>query len=119
MKFSYHLVLGSSRAEAPGPALAMPRTPGQGERGHQQSKIMRVPIRMYNNVSGMFCLTLDVDFCTQLRSRTLLVEKPSIPYDLLWPLARRRTGPVKTTVTEDSPTSAVIHRSLGECGPVM
>ncbi|KAG9006674.1 hypothetical protein FRB94_000509 [Tulasnella sp. JGI-2019a] len=77
MKFSYHLVLGSSRAESLPP---IPTTPTPEHQGGQQSKIMRVPIRIYNHVS---------------------VERPSIPYDLLWPLARRRTGPVKTTVIEE------------------
>ncbi|KAG8889037.1 hypothetical protein FRB98_005934 [Tulasnella sp. 332] len=84
MKFSYHLVLGSSRAESHSPTNLSTPTPEQ-QAGHQ-SKIMRVPIRIYNHVS---------------------VERSAIPYDLLWPLARRRTGPVKTTVVEEPPLPVV------------
>ncbi|KAG8905565.1 hypothetical protein FRB99_008670 [Tulasnella sp. 403] len=81
IKFSYHLVIGSSRAST----FPIPPTPTLGSGGgpsSNQSKIMRVPIRLYNNVS---------------------VERPPTPYDLLWPLARRRAGPVKPSVVEDPP----------------
>ncbi|KAG9018182.1 hypothetical protein FRB90_011931 [Tulasnella sp. 427] len=75
MKFSYHLVIGSSRARS-----SNSLTPYYAVENGPQSRIMRVPVRIYNNVS---------------------VERPPMPYDLLWPLARRKSGPVKSTVTED------------------
>ncbi|KAG8952574.1 hypothetical protein FRC03_012068 [Tulasnella sp. 419] len=77
VKFSYHLVIGTSRATAfPVPPTPNPQDSSSGPR----SKIMRVPIRIYSNVS---------------------VGRRQIPYDLLWPIARRRMGPIKCMVKEE------------------
>ena len=54
LKFTYHLVVGVCRA-APTPILgtgyASYGTPGGGK-GGSTSRVMRIPIRVYNNVVG-------------------------------------------------------------------
>ncbi|KAG8951556.1 hypothetical protein FRC04_005842 [Tulasnella sp. 424] len=78
MKFSYHLVIGSSRA----PSSSHNLTPHFGGDNAPQSKIMRVP--------SLTTMGLNI-----------AVERPPSSYDLLWPLTRRKAGPVKSTVSED------------------
>ncbi|KAI0327316.1 Rgp1-domain-containing protein [Cubamyces sp. BRFM 1775] len=75
LKFSYQFILGLSRA---GPAASPGTGPGSS------SKVMKVPIRVYNNVS---------------------VSRPLRPYDMLWPVNFLR-GPLPPgKVTEGSKES--------------
>ncbi|KAJ7470483.1 Rgp1-domain-containing protein, partial [Mycena latifolia] len=60
LRFSYELVVGACRAAAGGSSV---------------SRVMKVPIRVYNNVA---------------------VGRPARPYDLLWPVARRIATPAST-----------------------
>ncbi|KAF9527145.1 Rgp1-domain-containing protein [Crepidotus variabilis] len=62
LRFSYELIVGTCRAGSSG-------NPGLGVGANSISRVMKVPIRLYNNVSV---------------SRTIR------PYDLLWPVSRRR-----------------------------
>ncbi|KAJ7124745.1 Rgp1-domain-containing protein [Mycena crocata] len=73
LRFSYELVVGACRASGSG--------------GGNISRVMKVPIRVYNNVR---------------------VGRPARPYDLLWPVARRigagtPTSPISTTHTQPDP----------------
>lgn len=68
MRFSYELVVGLCRAGQPG-SLAPHATPSEHSSGSANvSKVMKVPIRMYNNV---------------------VVDHPPKPYNLLWPVDKR------------------------------
>ena len=96
VKFSYHLVIGTSRATAfPVPPTPNPQDSSSGPR----SKIMRVPIRIYSNVSGMSCPIIESGYDTH--DSNPKVGRRQIPYDLLWPIARRRMGPIKCLVKEE------------------
>ncbi|EGN94146.1 hypothetical protein SERLA73DRAFT_78067 [Serpula lacrymans var. lacrymans S7.3] len=65
LKFSYELIVGTCRAgSSPQSSSNLGPTGANGI-----SRIMKVPIRLYNNVT---------------------VGKPQMPYDLLWPVAKRR-----------------------------
>lgn len=48
----------------------------------------------------LILLTILVQSLTTM-GLNIAVERPPSPYDLLWPLARRKAGPVKSTVSED------------------
>ncbi|EIN13130.1 Rgp1-domain-containing protein [Punctularia strigosozonata HHB-11173 SS5] len=68
LQFSYQLVVGTCRAGA-----------GSGSSSASSSRVMKVPIRVYNHIS---------------------VNRAPRPYDLLWPVAKRKAGPTAPTVTE-------------------
>ncbi|KIK99229.1 hypothetical protein PAXRUDRAFT_822997 [Paxillus rubicundulus Ve08.2h10] len=66
LKISYELVIGTCRASA----SAMRSSSSLGPTGaNSTSRVMKVPIRVYNNVT---------------------IGKIQRPYDLLWPVAKRR-----------------------------
>ncbi|KAI1789190.1 Rgp1-domain-containing protein [Ganoderma leucocontextum] len=67
LKFSYQFILGVCRAG--------------GRQGSSNSRVMKVPIRVYNNVA---------------------VGRPLVPYDLLWPVASQRVPIPPGKVTEGS-----------------
>ncbi|KZS90366.1 Rgp1-domain-containing protein [Sistotremastrum niveocremeum HHB9708] len=72
VKFDYHLIVGASRAQSHlDPA-------GIGSPGGLSS-VMRVPLRIYGNVA---------------------TNRPSRPYDLLWPLEKAKSVPEKPRVNE-------------------
>ncbi|KAJ7062366.1 Rgp1-domain-containing protein [Mycena amicta] len=79
MKFSYELVVGVCRASSSG---------GKNDGGANASvsRIMKVPIRIYNNVS---------------------VNRPPRPYDLLWPVARRIAAANSLPAEENVPKPVV------------
>ncbi|KAH7104289.1 Rgp1-domain-containing protein [Auriculariales sp. MPI-PUGE-AT-0066] len=66
IRLSYTLVLGACRAEG-------------GSARRQYSRVMKIPIRLYNHVT---------------------VGRAPSPYDLLWPIARRRERPAECVVDE-------------------
>ncbi|KAI8983332.1 Rgp1-domain-containing protein [Trametes punicea] len=76
LKFSYQFILGVCRA---GSATS----PGAGS--SSSSRVMKVPIRVYNNVS---------------------VGRPLRPYDMLWPVNSQRGPAPPGKVTEGSTESA-------------
>ncbi|EIW86174.1 Rgp1-domain-containing protein [Coniophora puteana RWD-64-598 SS2] len=87
LRFGYELVVGTCRASAP-PALPPPRglfaahnpPPSPGGSQASVSRVMKVPVRVYNHVA---------------------VGRVPRPYDLLWPVTNR-ARPVAATVTERS-----------------
>ncbi|KAH7884076.1 Rgp1-domain-containing protein [Phlebopus sp. FC_14] len=102
LKFSYELVIGTCRAGA----SAMRSSSSLGPTGANSiSRVMKVPIRVYNNVT---------------------VGKVQRPYDLMWPVGKRRTpsanptpkvvdGPPKGTV-KVSPSSSTALDDLRSYG---
>ncbi|KAF5355720.1 hypothetical protein D9756_004398 [Leucocoprinus leucothites] len=65
LRFSYELVVGTCRA-----APSMPTNLSSGGAGTSSiSRVMKVPIRVYNHVT---------------------VDRPVRPYDILWPVSRNR-----------------------------
>ncbi|KAF7332545.1 hypothetical protein MKEN_00137100 [Mycena kentingensis (nom. inval.)] len=78
MRFSYELVVGVCRASNSGVSWGKPDNASV-------SRIMKVPIRIYNNVS---------------------VNRPPRPYDLLWPVARRIPASPITPLSPLSPSSS-------------
>lgn len=97
MRFSYQLVVGTCRASS---GLASGSSSGGGGGNVQTSRVMRVPIRVYNHVSGgcgYLCVFLYSFFVLIYR---LLVDFPSQPYDILWPVSKRREKAV-VGVTQD------------------
>ncbi|KAI0825254.1 Rgp1-domain-containing protein [Trametes gibbosa] len=72
LKFSYQFILGVCRA---GSGVS---SPGAGPSSN--SRVMKVPIRMYNNVS---------------------VSRPLRPYDMLWPVLAQRGPLAPGKVTEE------------------
>ncbi|KAH7908781.1 Rgp1-domain-containing protein [Hygrophoropsis aurantiaca] len=78
IKFSYELIVGTCRAGT-SPARSSSSLGPTG--ANSISRVMKVPIRVYNNVS---------------------VGKPQRPYDLLWPVATRRKSPEATPKVIDS-----------------
>ncbi|EMD41460.1 hypothetical protein CERSUDRAFT_110035 [Gelatoporia subvermispora B] len=73
LRFSYQFVLGICRATS-GPASGGASAAG----ANSSSRVMKVPIRIYNNVS---------------------VGKPPSPYDLLWPLSSWKTKGAQPSAT--------------------
>ncbi|KZW00700.1 Rgp1-domain-containing protein [Exidia glandulosa HHB12029] len=67
-RFSYTLVIGTCRVSS---------VPSEAKK--QYSRVMKIPIRLYNNVT---------------------VGRTPSPYDLLWPVARRREKPAECVVEE-------------------
>ncbi|KAJ7281784.1 Rgp1-domain-containing protein [Mycena rebaudengoi] len=67
LRFSYELVVGACRAAGTSSSV---------------SRVMKVPIRVYNNV---------------------VVGRPARPYDLMWPVARRIATPVTTPTSPHPP----------------
>lgn len=49
IKFSYHLVVGTNRSQLG------PMSPAVGSTKDSISRVMRVPVRMYNHVGSKFC----------------------------------------------------------------
>ncbi|KIJ58929.1 hypothetical protein HYDPIDRAFT_98508 [Hydnomerulius pinastri MD-312] len=72
LKFSYELVIGTCRAGA----SAMRSSSSLGPTGANSiSRVMKVPIRVYNNVA---------------------VGKIQRPYDMMWPVAKRRVASLES-----------------------
>ncbi|KAI0761670.1 Rgp1-domain-containing protein [Trametes elegans] len=76
LKFSYQFILGVCRAGSAAP---------QGNGPSSNSRVMKVPIRVYNNVS---------------------VSRLSRPYDMLWPVTAQRGPSPPGTVTEGAKESS-------------
>ncbi|KAH9850644.1 Rgp1-domain-containing protein [Lenzites betulinus] len=76
LKFSYQFIMGVCRA---GSGVS---APGAGPSSN--SRVMKVPIRMYNNVS---------------------VSRPLRPYDMLWPVTAKR-GPLAPGKVTEEPKEA-------------
>ncbi|KAG6807999.1 hypothetical protein H0H92_005735, partial [Tricholoma furcatifolium] len=72
LKFAYELEVGTCRA-GPGAGSSTPTSAGASASAGagSVSRVMKVPIRVYNHVA---------------------VGRPSRPYDLLWPVSRSRTA---------------------------
>ncbi|KIK65894.1 hypothetical protein GYMLUDRAFT_70155 [Collybiopsis luxurians FD-317 M1] len=71
-RFAYELVVGICRSGS-GNHFSVPGKGGGGGPGGSMSKVMKVPIRMYTNV---------------------VVGRSPTPYDLLWPVTKRRSTAV-------------------------
>lgn len=87
LKFSYQFIVGTCRAGS------VPSPPGPGKSpgptsASSVSRVMKVPIRVYNNVFGQFLFNHDLTNLTLTRG--FIVGRPQRPYDLLWPVAKRR-----------------------------
>jgi len=78
LQFSYELVVGTCRA---GPPISATRT-----RANSISRVMKVPIRVYNHVTGT---SLNSFVCVDgVSSDIWIVDRPPRPYDMLWPVLR-------------------------------
>jgi len=82
LQFSYELVVGTCRAGTP---ISATRSP-EGTRANSISRVMKVPIRVYNHVTG----TLFTSFvCVDVVSSDIwVVDRSPRPYDMLWPVSR-------------------------------
>lgn len=92
-RFSYEFTIGVCRAGT-----------SPGNRSANHSRIMKIPVRVYNNVNGQRRLrecffATDRFFCP--------VMDPPTPYDLLWPVqcARSPHQVAKPTIVEDPKAS--------------
>ncbi|KAF9508028.1 hypothetical protein BS47DRAFT_1332970 [Hydnum rufescens UP504] len=72
VKFSYNLIIGTSTSKPSVLPTSMHET-------NQRNRILRVPIRVYNHIA---------------------VGRPPRPYDVLWPVARRKENPLPAKVEE-------------------
>ena len=88
-RFSYEFAIGVCRAGAL-----------HGNSSANHSRVMKIPVRIYNNVNGQRKLrecvfATDPFFCS--------VINPPSPYDLLWPVqyARSPHQVAKPTIVED------------------
>jgi hypothetical protein len=107
LKFSYELVVGTCRA-----ANTLPPSSALGPTGANSiSRVMKVPIRVYNHVAGtvFFCIR---EFLPMLINP--IVDNPPVPYDLLWPVTKRTKSTVESaaTVEEVAGKTAAIPRML-------
>jgi RAB6A-GEF complex partner protein 2 len=67
---------------------------------------MKVPVRVYNHVLGRVS-TLHPTVLN-LTSSALIVDTRPRPYDILWPVARRRAPPPSATVVEKASVSKTL-----------
>ncbi|KAG6326346.1 hypothetical protein ID866_12743 [Astraeus odoratus] len=99
LRFSYELVVGTCRANT----SAMRSSSSLGPTGaNSTSRVMKVPIRLYNNVT---------------------VGKAPGVYDLLWPIVRSRMSPQFAPRVVDGPTKepnliCTLERSYGSMDSV-
>lgn len=107
LKFSYELVIGTCRASA----SAMRSSSSLGPTGANSiSRVMKVPIRIYNHVSGN---ALRKAFsCSHA---TLTVGKVPKPYDLLWPVGKRTLSMETAPKVVDGAPNGVA-KVLTQCG---
>lgn len=92
-RFSYEFTIGVCRANAL-----------QGNSSANHSRIMKIPVRVYNNVNGQ--RGLDESFFAANAFFRLVMDSPS-PYDLLWPIqyARSPHQVAKPTIVESPKAS--------------
>jgi len=106
LKFSYELLVGTCRAGSPGSG------PGIGT--NSISQVMKVPIRVYNNVSGT-CVHKPFN----LTSKSILVGRSLKPFDLMWPVNKRMDAGMPGTeavVVEQVPKGVLNLPQLPSCG---
>ncbi|PPQ70636.1 hypothetical protein CVT24_000679 [Panaeolus cyanescens] len=99
LKFSYEFVVGTCRAgSSPSMGtLSPPAATSSPASSTSISRVMKVPIRVYNHVS---------------------VERPQGPYDLLWPTARRQQARHGRSGYEEEDVKAKVVEVLKESDEV-
>jgi len=84
LQFSYELVVGTCRAGTP---ISTTRSP-EGTRENSISRVMKVPIRVYNHVAGA---SFNSFVCVDVVSSDIwVVNRSPRPYDMLWPVSRNQ-----------------------------
>lgn len=115
LKFSYELVIGTCRASGSG----MRSSSSLGPTGANSiSRVMKVPIRVYNHVAGRSLQSLS----RPAHSHPTVGKVPR-PYDLLWPVRKRmlsmETAPKVVDGAPNGATKAVSRRACRVHDPFM